>query len=353
MVALEYILLIVFSYMIGNISWARIISKTKHSDITKSGSGNPGSMNMLRTYGAKAGFLTLILDTVKGIVPSLCGMILFEKTGLNADIGLYVAGLSVIVGHMWPVVYKFKGGKGVACALGVFIVANPLCLAIAFLIGFLYIWFFDYGSVASLFIIAFMTIVQGTIYGKYYADDKTTLLVINILLFAIFFVIWFAHRSNIVRLLLGKENKANLQKSFKSKLSSKKKEEVKIEYKEEKSELKSEFRKLKAEYRKSVREKKKELRSQYKSINKQLKKSNADLMANELQNEKVKYVQTSFDLEHALPTHESEQTSKQTDTIKKATSKSKNWFWNRKHNFKWIIIANLIICCDNFFCFAN
>ena len=66
MFVLEYVLLGLFSYFLGNISWARIISKKNHGDITKSGSGNPGTMNMLRTYGAGVAFLTLGLDVLKG-----------------------------------------------------------------------------------------------------------------------------------------------------------------------------------------------------------------------------------------------------------------------------------------------
>lgn len=302
LVVLEYVLLVLFSYFIGNISFARIISKSKSDDITKKGSGNPGTMNMLRTYGVKSGALTLILDVLKGVVPSLTGLLLFRYTGLNESIGLFVAGLSVIVGHMWPVVYKFKGGKGVACALGVFMVANPLYLLIAFLIGFVYLWFFDYGSVASLFIVAFMSIIQGWQFNTDYLNGNLSLnelLTINLLIFAIFFLIWFAHRSNIIRLLMGKENKANLQKSFKKKLSIQKKEEVKQEYKDEKSELKAEFKKLKAEYKEGVKAKKKTLKKQYKSIKKQLKKSNAEIMASELESDKPKYVQTSLNITYS------------------------------------------------------
>lgn len=279
---LEYIAVIVVSYFVGNISWARIISKKKRGDITKSGSGNPGSMNMLRTYGAKIGFLTLLLDSLKGALPALCGMLLFKYTGLDANMGLYVAGLSAVLGHMWPVLYKFKGGKGVATAMGVFMVANPLWLLVAFVAGFIYVWLFDYGSVASLFIITFMCIVQGYKNGQQYVADKTTLLVLNLLLFAIFLLIWFAHRQNIVRLLLGKENKANLQKSFKKKLKIQKTEEAKMEYIEHKSQLKKEFKALKAEYRKDIKAKKKELKKQYKKINKSLKQSNAELLTKEL-----------------------------------------------------------------------
>ena len=285
MAVLEYVLLVIFSYFVGNISWARIISRKNNGDITKSGSGNPGTMNMLRTYGVGLGFLTLILDALKGIIPSLAGMFLFKYTGLNAEIGLYVAGLSAVVGHMFPVIYKFKGGKGVATSLGVFMVANPLWLLIAFVGGFIYVWFFDYGSVASLVIISFMTVIQGYKNNLTYKGDLSVLLVLNLLLFAIFTLVWVAHRKNIVRLLLGKENKANLQKSFKKKLKKQKKEEAKTEYHEHKSELRQEYKKLKAEYKKDVKEKKKELKQQYKEIKDSLKQTNAELLTTEIQNE--------------------------------------------------------------------
>jgi glycerol-3-phosphate acyltransferase PlsY len=295
MAVLEYFLLILGSYFIGNISWARIISKKHNGDITKNGSGNPGTMNMLRTYGVGLGFVTLILDAIKGALPAMAGFFLFKYTGLNADIGLYVGGLSAVVGHMFPVIYKFKGGKGVATSLGVFMVANPLWLLIAFVGGFIYVWFFDYGSVASLVIISFMSIIQGYQNNLTYSEDLNTLLVLNLLIFAIFVLVWIAHRKNIVRLLVGKENKANLQKSFKNKLSKQKKEEAKTEYQEQKSELKQEYKKLKAEYRKDVKAKKKELKKQFKEIKSSLKQTNSDLLATELQNEFEEDDEEEFD----------------------------------------------------------
>ena len=295
MAVLEYFLLILGSYFIGNISWARIISKKHNGDITKNGSGNPGTMNMLRTYGVGLGFATLILDAIKGVLPAMAGFFLFKYTGLNADIGLYVGGLSAVVGHMFPVIYKFKGGKGVATSLGVFMVANPLWLLIAFVGGFIYVWFFDYGSVASLVIISFMSIIQGYQNNLTYSEDLNTLLVLNLLIFAIFVLVWIAHRKNIVRLLVGKENKANLQKSFKNKLSKQKKEEAKTEYQEQKSELKQEYKKLKAEYRKDVKAKKKELKKQFKEIKSSLKQTNSDLLATELQNEFEEDDEEEFD----------------------------------------------------------
>lgn len=278
MIYIEYIGLILFSYFVGNISWSRIISKIKGVDITKQGSGNPGATNMLRTFGAKTGFLVLLLDAIKGIIPALVGKFVMPLINpqIDAEIGLFVAGLSVVLGHMFPVIYKFKGGKSVSTTLGVFMVANPLWLIVAFLAGFLYVWLFDYVSVASLFIVAFMSGIQGYYYSLY--KDEKTLIVLNALIFLIFGLVWFAHRKNISRLILGKENKANLQKSLRKQISKQKKEE----YKEQKSQLKLEIKKLKAEYKEDAKLMKKSLKSEYKSAKENLTGTNADILASQI-----------------------------------------------------------------------
>lgn len=212
MEVLYYSLLVVFSYLVGNISNARMLSKFKKDDITKHGSGNPGTMNMLRTFGFKTGLLTLVLDGVKGAVPALAGFFLFKLLGYDPYVGLYVAGVSVVLGHNFPVFYKFKGGKGVACILGVFAVAEPLWAAVAFLGCFLYLLIFDYGAMASFIFITCLTVIEAY---KFRGNIP-----ICTLLFILFFLTWFMHRQNIFRLLIGKENKVNLAKAIK-KLKSK------------------------------------------------------------------------------------------------------------------------------------
>ncbi|MBR5226879.1 MAG: glycerol-3-phosphate acyltransferase, partial [Clostridia bacterium] len=104
MTAFWLILLFIGSYLIGNFSFARIISHKKNSDITKLGSGNPGTMNMLRNFGIKSGALTLVLDAVKGALPALLGFLAFGGTagGGMAYVGLYIGGLGAILGHNFP-----------------------------------------------------------------------------------------------------------------------------------------------------------------------------------------------------------------------------------------------------------
>ncbi len=264
---LKFVLLIICSYFVGNISFARIFSKLKKGDITKSGSGNPGSMNMLRTYGFGMGILTLLCDAIKGAIPALVGLLLFKGYGAaDGTIALYSAGIAAILGHNYPVLYKFKGGKGIACSMGVFLVADPMWLGIFFVVAFIYLWIFDYGSLASLTVISALIIIEGL---KNYGN-----LIISILLMTIYILVLVAHRSNIRKLLVGKENKANLQKSIKKHFN-KQKSVAKTEYKQEKTELlekKTEIDKLKEDDKKKYRQErakllkeKRKIKSEYRS----------------------------------------------------------------------------------------
>lgn len=208
---MKYVCVVFVGYILGNISFARILSKFLKKDITKQGSGNPGTMNMLRTFGFKIGLLTLALDALKGAAAALYGFFVFggDMQLINSVIGLYIGGLSCVIGHNFPVFYGFKGGKGVACILGIFAVANPLWSLVAFGISFVYLCIFDYGAIASFIFITVLTILEAT---KYRANFPMTCI-----LFVLFFLTWFMHRKNIARLLWGKENRVNLTKAFKKK----------------------------------------------------------------------------------------------------------------------------------------
>lgn len=240
----RFVIVIVVSYFLGNINFARILSKGMKEDITKKGSGNPGTMNMLRSFGFKAGALTLVFDALKGSLSALLGFFMFGglnesyldiwglHSSANAMMGLYIGGISVIIGHNFPIVFKFKGGKGVACMLGVFAVSSPLWVAICFIFGFIYLYIFDYAAVASFIFISIVTFIEAL---KYTGENKN--LVVTILLFCMFCLTWFMHRQNIFRLLVGKENKANLKKALKKAYSKKdlkaEKKEIKLEKKQD------------------------------------------------------------------------------------------------------------------------
>lgn len=210
------VLLVIFaSYLCGNISFARIISKTKKQDITKLGSGNPGMTNTLRNFGVKLGLVNLLLDMLKAFIPALLAYYIFGKDRVM----LYIAGLSSMCGHIYPVFYKFKGGKGISSMMGIFLASNPLVTLIVLVIGAIVWVLFEYGSVVSFLCITSLTVIEGI-------RAKTSLpefdrKIICLMLFAIFIFTWYAHRKNIERLLIGKESKASIRKKVKNKLNKK------------------------------------------------------------------------------------------------------------------------------------
>ena len=113
----DIIVLVLFalvSYMFGNINWAIIISKAKNKDIRKMGSGNPGTLNMSRNLGLKFGLLTFFLDIMKGVIPTLTVFFIFKgKYFPNtvfaiSDFAIYLCGFSVVMGHIYPIIFKFK-----------------------------------------------------------------------------------------------------------------------------------------------------------------------------------------------------------------------------------------------------
>ena len=195
----KFVIICVIGYMFGNINFARIISATRKKDITTMGSGNPGTMNVLRNLGAFWAAMTLIGDVVKSVIPSIIGLVWIGRPAL------YAGGLSAVVGHIYPVVYKFKGGKGVASAIGVFAVAYPLVMAIGFAGGFIFLYFSKYASITSLILITAMSI-----YAGYTEQD----LAVRIMIFSIWILVWFGHRTNIINAIIGKERKTDLAKAF-------------------------------------------------------------------------------------------------------------------------------------------
>ncbi len=208
------VLLGVAAYFIGNINNAIIISRLKGKDIRKCGSGNPGTMNMIRTYGKLIGLLTLILDAIKGVIACLLGW-LFMGDGqflrLGSDrIGLYVGGICAVLGHIYPVCMKFKGGKGVATILGVCVTAQPLWTLGFFAIGLLFLFLTKIGSLTSFF----MMCPALTVEGIYAAQADLPLGAVNAgLVFFLLALTLFAHRANLVKMFSGNEGKVVLRHS--------------------------------------------------------------------------------------------------------------------------------------------
>ena len=205
-----YIIVGIVAYLIGSISFSVIISKKMAGfDVREKGSGNAGSTNVLRTVGKKAAILTLICDCLKGIVAILIA-VLASKIVKGTDAGLLVqlAGVAVVIGHTFPIFFRFKGGKGVATSLGVLLIINwqigLICLVFALTLMAL-TRFVSLGSVSAAILFPILTIFIQENYivpGNY--------IIFGVVLAAI---VVFNHRANVKRLLTGTENKLSFKKS--------------------------------------------------------------------------------------------------------------------------------------------
>ena len=184
-------------------------------DVRNFGSGNPGATNMLRQFGFKVGIITFALDMIKGSAAALVGFSSFGFYGNGAMIALYACGLAAALGHCFPVIYKFRGGKGVATVVGVFLVASPIMSLIAMAVAFAYILIWEYGAMASFMFITILAIYQVGILEQ---ENLT----VSILLVCFYFLIWVTHRKNIFRLLTGEESRASILRKIKRRILDKK-----------------------------------------------------------------------------------------------------------------------------------
>lgn len=223
--------IIAAAYFLGGINFAIIISKKKFgADIRDYGSGNAGMTNMMRTFGKKAGIITFVGDIGKTVVACLLGYLLLGR------LGAFVAGLFCMVGHMFPAAYKFKGGKGVACALATILMTDignpfmyhiPLVLILTLIIFAAVYLASKYISLAAIMsmliypmiLFVFENVSMSTISGdetvmkdpavSFYAIDFAYYIIIALLMTTL---VVFMHRANIGRLFHGEESKTYLGK---------------------------------------------------------------------------------------------------------------------------------------------
>jgi acyl phosphate:glycerol-3-phosphate acyltransferase len=199
----------VLAYLIGSLSFAVIVSRLMGlKDPRSYGSGNPGATNVLRSGSKAAAVLTLLLDALKGFVPVFLVKLFGARYGLS-DGTVALVGLAAFVGHVFPVFFKFQGGKGVATAAGVLFGIHWV-LGLATLTTWLIIaYFFRYSSLAAIVAAAFAPIAY--LLGnriQWYAERP---ILLAIFLMGVLLVV--RHRDNINRLLQGKESKLFAKKS--------------------------------------------------------------------------------------------------------------------------------------------
>ncbi len=218
----QLLLFIIGSYLIGSINFAVVISKLKKRDIRTIGSGNPGTLNMSRNFGIGIGILTLVLDIIKGVIPTLTATLVysnyyFEGTTLSVGVVAKVmCGFFVVLGHVFPIFMKFKGGKGIATTIGVFFVCNWVVALISGAVAILFIMLTEIGSMGSFIattpgaIATCYSVYENYIYNKPLDVNSGVLSAIsNLFVVLIIVLTWYAHRKNIQRLIAGEEHPTN------------------------------------------------------------------------------------------------------------------------------------------------
>ncbi len=210
-ILLSIVAICTLSYLLGSLNFAIIISgKQYRQDIRQFGSKNAGMTNMMRTYGKRAAGLTLLGDALKAVISCMIGY------ALIGQYGAYFSGLFCILGHMFPIYYRFRGGKGVVTAAITILMCNPIVFLILILIFVILVLSTKFISLGSVVCVMLYPIVLDRI-------ERSTLLHENppegcpYVIFAILImllVVW-KHRENIVRLYHGQESKFSFKKSVK------------------------------------------------------------------------------------------------------------------------------------------
>ena len=192
------------AYLVGSLSFAVIVSRLMGlADPRSYGSGNPGATNVLRSGNKAAALLTLAFDALKGYVPVMAALWWQGRFGWGeTTVGL--VGLAAFVGHLWPVFFRFQGGKGVATAAGVLLAFNPWLGAATLLTWIIVAGFFRYSSLAALVAAVFAPFYQLLIWDG--GPLAGAIVVMSLLL------VW-RHLPNIQKLFAGKESKLGSKKA--------------------------------------------------------------------------------------------------------------------------------------------
>ncbi len=197
------------AYLIGGIPTSFIAGKLNGIDITKHGSGNSGATNALRVLGTKIGVTVMLIDAFKGVVAILVGRWIMSLFSIEVtqiyDITL---GITAILGHVFSIYLKFKGGKGVATTAGVYALLSPLAFIIALIAFIVVVASSRYVSLGS--IIAAIVLVTSQFVMNYLGGFQELPILILTVLVALFIIL--KHKQNISRLIKGNENKLVFKK---------------------------------------------------------------------------------------------------------------------------------------------
>lgn len=207
---LSAIAVVILAYLIGSINFAVIFSAIFiKKDVRKLGSGNAGATNMLREAGVLPGVLTFLCDALKGIAAAYLGYAVFKYVGVTDEFawsvpiyGAYACGIACMLGHVFPIFFNFKGGKGVATGAGIFAVCCPKSLIIGLCVFVAVLLLTRYVSLSSL--LATATVVILSFFLNDGQGDIVPKIIMGSVMLAIIFI---KHSENLKRLVSGEEKK--------------------------------------------------------------------------------------------------------------------------------------------------
>ncbi len=194
---MEYLISILFGYLLGSVSPAALIGRLKKTDLRSTGTGNLGATNTALTFGKKLGIMVMVFDVAKGIGATLFARFVFERVSLTAAI---LAGSAAVVGHMFPFYMKFKGGKGLATYGGMVLAMDPVIFLILLCLGVVCMFLFNRGVAVTIEAAILFPILLAI-------KHRTAAFVVPLTVIAslISLLLLYKHRDNIVRSFKGNE----------------------------------------------------------------------------------------------------------------------------------------------------
>ena len=202
------IMALVIGYFCGCFPTGYMVGKKRGVDIREHGSGNTGATNTLRTLGWGAAGITFFGDCAKTVLAILIASLLFSATGFDMKLLQLYAGIGAVLGHNFPFYFKFKGGKGIACTVGLAFALFPGAVPVCLTVFILCIVLSKYVSLGSI-MMAILLVIQIFVFNFYgiLGVPETSVVEIDVLVLFLEVLAIFQHRSNIVRLFKGTENK--------------------------------------------------------------------------------------------------------------------------------------------------
>lgn len=198
---LSILIAVLVGYMLGNLNGSVCVSALMHDDVREHGSGNAGLTNFIRNYGAGRSLLVILIDAGKAVLACLNGGLLLQQYGMAPE-GTVIGGMALMLGHDFPALLGFKGGKGILSGLFIALMVDwriALIILGVFGVAYLLTQYVSLGSVLA-------AVAFGVCFAVFHSDNLTVMLC-GIVMGTLTV---YMHRSNIARLLKGQENKTNL-----------------------------------------------------------------------------------------------------------------------------------------------